>query len=75
MQKTLLKKKLIKILNKNDIDIDSLITRKLSNKHCSRTEILLEHIGILVQSLIHDNESLRRELKEIKDILEFQNDL
>ncbi len=64
-------KKLKKILYKSDIDRDSLITRQTSTKHKNEIELLLEHINILIAELRHDAESSKRELFQIRNLLEF----
>ncbi len=62
--------KLQKILNKSDVDRDSPITRVKSSKHESQVEVLLEHISILVLELRHDAEASKRELFQIRNLLE-----
>ncbi len=71
MKQSEILKQLSKILNKDDIDKESPISRSLSSKHSSSIEILLEHVTILVAELRHDAESSKRELFEIRDILEY----
>ena len=71
MKQSEIVKQLQEILCKNDIDKDSPISRPLSSKHSSSVELLLEHVAILVAELRHDAESSKRELFEIRDILEY----
>lgn len=61
------------ILANDDIDRDHPITRNTSNKHASSIEVLLQHVAILVADLRFDAECSRRELFEIRDTLEFDN--
>lgn len=64
-------KKLQAILDKADIDRDSPITRAKSRKHFSQIEVLLEHVQILVAELRHDAEASKRELFQVRNLLEF----
>ena len=58
------------ILNRVDTDSDSLINRKKSYKHTDEIQVLIEHISILIFDLKFDAEATRRELFEIRSILE-----
>ena len=58
------------ILRKADIESDSLITRKMSAKHRDEIEVLLKHISLLVTSLKFDVEATKRELFEVRALLE-----
>ena len=62
--------RLRKILNKSDVELDGLINRKKSSKHSDEIEVLLDHISLLVTDLRFDAEASRRELFEIRSILE-----
>lgn len=62
--------KLRAILNRADIDSDGLINRKRSSKHGSDIEILLEHISLLVLDLRFDAKASKRELFEVRQVLE-----
>lgn len=63
--------KLRNILDNDDVDRDHPITRNPSPKHGSATEVLLEHLSLLVTDLRFDAECSRRELFEVRDILEY----
>lgn len=62
--------KLRAILNRADIDSDGLVNRKASVKHSDDVEVLLEHVSLLVVDLRFDAEVSRRELFEIRSLLE-----
>lgn len=62
--------KLRTILNRDDVESDGLINRKVSSKHDSEIEVLLEHISLLVVDLRFDAEASRRELSEARTLLE-----
>lgn len=62
--------KLRAILNRADIESDGLINRKSSSKHNSEVEVLLEHISLLIADLRFDAESSKRELFQVRTILE-----
>ena len=66
-------KKLQGILNKADIDRDSPITRAKSVKHSSQVEVLIQHVEILVAELRHDAEASKRELFQVRNLLEFDD--
>jgi len=68
------KKRLLAILDKLDVDRDHPISRQKSPKHNSSLEILLEHVALLVADLRFDNQCLRQEIKAIEDLLEREND-
>ncbi len=59
------------ILDKDDIDKDHPITRNPSSKHGSATQVLLEHLSLLVTDLRFDAECSRRELIEVRNLLEY----
>lgn len=65
--------KLRKILDRDDVESDGLICRKQSSKHNSDIEVLLEHISLLVTDLRFNNEATRRELFEVRILLEESN--
>lgn len=62
--------KLRVILDRADVDSDGLINRKASVKHGDDIEVLLEHISILVTDLRFDAEASRRELFDVRTLLE-----
>jgi len=61
--------KLKTILARADIGTDVLI-RKRSSKHDSEIEMLLEHVALLVLDAKFDAEISRRELFEVRTLLE-----
>ena len=62
--------KLRAILNRADVESDSLINRKASSKHTDEIEVLLEHVLLLVIDFRFDSEATRRELFEVRNLLE-----
>lgn len=62
--------KLRLILDRADVDSDGIINRKMSTQHANEIEVLLEHISLLVLDLRFDSEASRRELFEIRLLLE-----
>ena len=58
------------ILNKLDCDRDSIITREKSSKHEDDVQVLLQHIKILIEDLLHDNQALRCELFDMRQAME-----
>lgn len=58
------------ILNRSDVESDSLLSRKKSPYHTCDLEVLLEHISLLVLDLRFDAEASRRELIETNRLLE-----
>jgi len=58
------------ILQKEDVESDGLINRKRSSKHEDDMSVLLEHISLLIADLRFDAEATRRELFEIRGLLE-----
>lgn len=62
--------KLRTILSRSDIEPDGVLNRKMSSIHTSETEVLLEHISLLVTDLRFDAEATRRELFEVRALLE-----
>jgi hypothetical protein len=61
--------KLRAILDRADVDSD-ILSRKVSSKHNDETEILLEHVLLLVVDLRFNTEATIRELFEIRALLE-----
>ena len=59
-----------KILNRADVDSNGLVTRKMSCKHEDEIEVLLEHLSLLVADLRFDAVVSRRELFQIRAVLE-----
>ncbi len=70
MSKTQILIELRFILDKLDCDRDSLITREKSSKHDDDIQVLLQHVKILVEDLLHDNQALRCELFDIRRAME-----
>lgn len=66
--------KLRAILNRADIESDGLINRKRSSKHDDDIAILLEHVSLLVADLRFDAAASRKELFEVRALLENLND-
>jgi len=62
--------KLREILDRADMEGDGLINRKRSSKHDSDIEVLLAHLSLLVSDLRFEVVSTRRELFEIRSLLE-----
>lgn len=58
------------ILNRSDVESDGILNRKMSSVHTGEIEVLLEHISLLVIDLKFDAEATRRELWEVRDLLE-----
>lgn len=75
MSKTQILIELRFILNKLDCDRDSIITREKSSKHDEEVSLLLSHIRILIQDLLHDNQALRCELFDIRRSIEDGGDM
>ena len=59
-----------KILDRADIDSNGFLNRKRSSKHDSEIEVLLEHLALLISDLRFDTEATRRELFEVRCLLE-----
>lgn len=62
--------RLKKILNKSDVESDGLINRKRSSKHDGEVEVLLDHISLLVADLRFNAKVDRRELFQVRAVLE-----
>jgi len=62
------------ILQKLDCESDSPLTREKSLKHDDEIEVLIQHIKILVQDLLHDNQSMRNEMFDMQKLLEGRDD-
>jgi hypothetical protein len=62
--------KLRAILQREDVENDGLINRKRSSKHEDDMSVLLEHIALLIADLRFDAEASRRELFDIRGLLE-----
>ncbi len=58
------------ILSRADVESDGLVNRKVSTKHNSEIEVLLENVALLVTDLRFSVEATRRELFEVRSILE-----
>ncbi len=65
-----IEKQLRLILEKEDIDVDNILNRKVSDKHESKIELLMQHLRILIQDLKHDAQSSKNEMFAMRDILE-----
>jgi len=62
--------KLRAILDRADVESDGLVNRKRSSKHEDEIEVLLEHLSLLVTDLRFDATAARRELFEVRALLE-----
>lgn len=62
--------KLRAILDRADVGSDGIINRKVSSEHSSEIQVLIEHVSLLVADLRFDAEASRRELFEVRKILE-----
>ena len=62
--------KLRAILHRADVESDGLVNRKRSSKHEDEIEVLLEHLSLLVADLRFDATATRRELFEVRSLLE-----
>lgn len=58
------------ILNKADVGLEQPLNRKISSKHTCKIEVLLEHVSLLVADLRFDAESSKRELFQVRVLLE-----
>jgi hypothetical protein len=70
MDKKQITARLRSILNRVDVESDGMVNRKKSLKHDDEIEVLLEHIALLVLDLTFDAEASRRELFDIRTLLE-----
>lgn len=70
MEKKQIVARLRAILDRADVDSNGLINRKMSSKHTSEVGVLLEHIALLVLDLKFDAEASKRELFEVRVLLE-----
>lgn len=59
-----------KILNREDVDSDSIVNRKKSSKHKSDVDVLLQHMSILVADLRFNVQATRNELFHVRQLLE-----
>lgn len=62
--------KLRSLLDRADIESDGMVNRKVSPKHTDEIQILMEHISLLILDLRFDAEASRRELFEVRALLE-----
>jgi hypothetical protein len=62
--------KLKAILNRADVESDGLVNRKRSPEHSSEIEVLLDHLSLLVADLRFNVVATRRELYEVRCLLE-----
>lgn len=62
--------KLRTILGREDVESDGLVNRKMSSKHIHEIAVLLEHVSLLVTDLRFDAEASKRELFEVRALLE-----
>lgn len=62
--------RLTQILDKMDTDRESIVTRGISRKHEDKIELLIEHVSMVVSDLRFDAEASRRELFEVRKLLE-----
>lgn len=77
-QQTINKTKIIellkRILSKFDFSEQEILpNRKLSIKHESEIEVLIEHLGVYVEYTLLDNQATRSELFYLKSLLEDNN--
>ncbi len=70
MEKKQIVAKLRAILDRADVSSDGIINRKVSSEHSSEIEVLLEHVSLLVADFRFDAEASRRELFEVRALLE-----
>jgi len=66
-----IEKQLMSMLEKEDIDVDNILNRKMSDNHKSKIHVLIQHVSVLIQDLKHDAESSKREMFQLRDILEY----
>lgn len=59
-----------KILNREDVDSDSIVNRKKSSKHESDVSVLLQHVSLLVADLRFNVQATRNELFQVRNLLE-----
>lgn len=57
------------ILNNEDVERDGILNRK-SSQQSSDAEVLISHLRILIQNLKHDAEASRREVFELRKLLD-----
>ena len=62
--------RLREVLNRSDIDSDGMVNRKVSSLHNSNIDVLLDHVTLLVADLRFDAEASRREMFEVRKVLE-----
>ena len=59
-----------KILNREDVDSDSIVNRKKSSKHGSDVSVLFQHVELLVADLRFNVQATRNELFQVRNLLE-----
>lgn len=59
-----------KMLNREDVDSDSIVNRKKSSKHDSDVSVLLQHVSLLITDLRFDAQATRNELFQVRNLLE-----
>lgn len=59
-----------KILNREDVDSDSIVNRKKSSKHDSDVAVLLQHVSLLIADLRFNVQATRNELFQVRNLLE-----
>lgn len=69
MLDTKVREELKRILRKADNDPEILANRKLSGKHTDETELLLQHVSIMVEYLLFDAQMSRSELFDLKRLI------
>jgi len=72
MDKKQIAAKLRAILDREDVESDGLVNRKMSSGHTSEIEVLLEHVSLLVADCRFNAEASKRELFEVRTLLEEQ---
>lgn len=58
------------ILNQEDIYSDGILSRKVSQKHDDKIEVLLQHLKILVMYLRFEASASNKEMFKIRNLIE-----
>lgn len=75
MLDTKVREELRRILRKMDNDPEVLANRKLSIKHQDETEVLLQHVSVMVEYLLFEVQASRSELFDMRKLIEDNGDL
>jgi len=70
MNSSQIAKRLRVILDELDVERDGLVSRKKSTKHDGDVAVLLDHLAILIADLRFDAEASRREMFELRKLIE-----